>query len=545
MEDLSNITASLTDRQKSQLHEVADLMLDIFHTLVRMRYLSKDWIDEGPHDITDLLPTYWSLNLDPAIIYLYSILPYIKESYACRVDFIQGGEFADFRCLSTVEQGRDPFYGDSPEERLRPWMTPLSMIGNHCDAVIYNAREHTIGICGQMTCWSSTDRGLREGLTRISQSDTDSALGQDDDNDDDASTTNDQESEIGADGDEDDVMDEEREGEMQINSDEQDNEDEEEEEGGEEVYCDSLATRPATDVLRDIVRWYHELSEVPGGGEHTGPGWDQKLSKPLYQKHGWPGENFDGDAFEVELLRALMTECVKDDSEPHHYFKTQDLETLLEEELGLEMQMRKESLAAASSFDEQWVARWEMWQTEQKVHQLEAELREAQKEMYRAPWKKQIWDPKELLLREMARLVQELQWRRDHLYACRAKVESKQDDSSGGICDDLDACELRHAEKDFSICQRAYDLCKAEAEVRYPSTTQRLALELEMIERKKHLLKVIGETCVQADEVAKWISCLPEDANQARILAEKVEKEARLLAEESKKEMTDLCREES
>jgi hypothetical protein len=77
---------ALTTSQKAQLHEVADLMLEIYRTLARMRYLDSSWIYEGPHNIDALLPMYHSCGLDASIIYLYSILPYIDTSGAEGVD---------------------------------------------------------------------------------------------------------------------------------------------------------------------------------------------------------------------------------------------------------------------------------------------------------------------------------------------------------------------------------------------------------------------------------------------------------------------------
>jgi len=88
----------LTPSQKAELHEVADGMLKVYQTLVRMRYLDASLIQEGPHNVDHLLPLYRSLGLDPSIIYLYSILPYVKPGDdGGGGDFFQGGEFADFR----------------------------------------------------------------------------------------------------------------------------------------------------------------------------------------------------------------------------------------------------------------------------------------------------------------------------------------------------------------------------------------------------------------------------------------------------------------
>lgn len=93
-----------------------------------MRYLDDEWI-QGPHDIEALIPMYRSYNLDDSIIYLYSILPYVDTGGAEYQDFFQGGRFADFRLEEDVERGRDPFHEDGT--LLPPYMTPLSLLGNH------------------------------------------------------------------------------------------------------------------------------------------------------------------------------------------------------------------------------------------------------------------------------------------------------------------------------------------------------------------------------------------------------------------------------
>ena len=131
--------------KKAQLDEVATLILEIYRTLVRMRYLDDEWIQEGPHDIEALIPMYRSYNLDDSIIYLYSILPYVDTGGAEYQDFFQGGRFADFRLEEGVERGRDPFHEDGT--LLPPYMTPLSLLGNHQSVIFYNARRHWISIC--------------------------------------------------------------------------------------------------------------------------------------------------------------------------------------------------------------------------------------------------------------------------------------------------------------------------------------------------------------------------------------------------------------
>lgn len=270
---------SLTPAKKAQLQEAADLMLEIYRTLVRMRYLDASWICKGPHDIEALLPTYRICGLDDTIIYLYSILPYIDTSVP--LDFFQGGQFAEFRREEDVKRGRDPFYEDDGDDQLPPYMTPLSLLGNHRSVIFYNSRKHWIAIYDQESDGSS-DHNIYEGCSPY-RSDEDTAG--------DETTSED--------------------GEGQNEDDEDGTDEGEDEDDGDEQGSswDEMASRPAGRVLRDIVRWYHDLVETPGGGEQSAQagdgGWDVELVKPLYQKHGWPEPHFDGDAFLADRDRAV------------------------------------------------------------------------------------------------------------------------------------------------------------------------------------------------------------------------------------------------
>ncbi|KAK8083958.1 hypothetical protein PG996_002739 [Apiospora saccharicola] len=76
--------------------------------------------------------------------------------------------------------------------------------------------------------------------------------------------------------------------------------------------------RRAAEVLRDINKWFrtHRVPRAGGGGN---PDWpddrdlhDVTLAE-LYARHGWP-DRFDGDAFEVGLLRRWAVGRVKDDA---------------------------------------------------------------------------------------------------------------------------------------------------------------------------------------------------------------------------------------
>jgi hypothetical protein len=309
----------LSERQKAKLHRVAAGLLEIYHTLARMRYLPPAWIHPGPHDLAALHPVFQSLALDPRIVYLYTILPYVSPPPTPTPDsdatssrrnireraFFQGSAFADFRTEAHVREARTPVDPTADADRagwvLRPWMTPLSLLrGRYTQMLLYDAkRDMVVVFCGDE--WLSVDRNLRGGGLEGEwseekgdwvwfESPTDGVR----------------------DGPRVEVADpegwkterswfDEEEDEEEDDDDEGEDEDEEAE---QEIYWDEMDGRPAADVLRDVVRWYHELVETPGGAIwDTGTEWDAETVRALYRKHGWPGEDFDADAFVEDQAR--------------------------------------------------------------------------------------------------------------------------------------------------------------------------------------------------------------------------------------------------
>lgn len=190
-----------------------------------------------------------------------------------------------------MKQGRDPFYEE--DELLPPYMTPLSLLGNHRSVIFYSSREHWVAIFDQ-ECMGSTDHNIHEG--RILTSDEYTSWLEEGEGEQDPDGVD--ENELESDGD----------------NEEDEEEDEGDGRGSEGAHWDEMSSRPAGRVLRDIIRWYHELVETPGGGEQSaqsGEAWEPELLKPLYRKHGWPGSHFDGDAFLMDLVRTDAARAAK------------------------------------------------------------------------------------------------------------------------------------------------------------------------------------------------------------------------------------------
>lgn len=321
-------------KQKARLQRVADLLLVIYKTLVEMRYLEPSELEAGPHDVSELLPLYESHGLAPAVIYLYSILPYVRRGKT----FFQGGEFADFRNEDHVERGRDPLCnwpeGDDPNIASRYQDVESDDEDEDGDEEGVNADDDSTGV-ENANDDGSGDEGVEE----------DEEEGYDDDDAD--SGVSDMEEEDGDDEDEDD-------------DDEVDNGVVEED--GTIAQYDA---RSAAAVLRDINRWYRN-HETPFLSRDEDGAWRDKDEDghhdvplaELYKQHGWP-DDFDGDAFEVALERRHASARVKSAAEWTES-KVISLKSQLER-LDQNMEPCRARVASAETPGEQWTARWELF----------------------------------------------------------------------------------------------------------------------------------------------------------------------------------------
>ncbi|KAI5460524.1 hypothetical protein BGZ63DRAFT_387386 [Mariannaea sp. PMI_226] len=485
---------NLNPSKKAQLKEVADLMLEIYRTLARMQYLDPAWIQEGPHGVDDdLLQMFESHNLDPCVIYLYSILPYVDTGGVAEVDFFQGSEFADFRRSEHVERGRDPFY-DS--QVMPPWMTPLSLLGNHQSVIIYDSRKHEIAILDQES-GGSTDHNINEVLEAQKDEESDGE----------------KEEEIERD---EEYYDEEE------GDEDEDEDDTDEDDGGSEGPFDEMASRPADRVLRDIVQWYNELIEIPGGGERSGREWAKEIVKPLYTKLGWPEADFDGEAFLVEQARASAAATAKYNSE-ELIREAQIYRGYLEESDSLAMHQRRQKLAESKTTDEEWVSRWELWHAEStNCHNVER-LKDAEAARDRTSIDGHSQKLEELPLWELKQLREDLWSEKRQL----KRLEQNFNDISinEGEINQVVQGKLRRALKRVAIYQKAYEASKNDAErlcpgKSWPSGPGVETLGFDVKARLEQLTKSIEHSQSWVKDIKNWRTQLPEAATQAKRLAQ-------------------------
>lgn len=376
---MDEVISNLEPWQKKQLHEVADGMLKIYRTLARMQFIEEFDISQGPHDMSELLPFCKDLNVDDSIIYLYSILPYVEGGG----DFVRRGAMLDLRDKGDIEQARNPMYAND-DKAPRPWMTGLSSIANHDTALVYDARRHVMGMYCQEG-FDSTDRNLHDQTPSIS--------GDEDVDDTDASDREDQGTHDATDKtDKEDNGDDTEKTDIESHTEEGSASEQWEDEGpdgenlaDEENPWDEMEARPAPKVLRDIVRWYEELIELPGDGEYSGTDWDPAITKSLYIKHGWPSTDFDGEAFLVAKARACAEASVRLNRRENERVRDEVAE--LEKSLSVHKEEKefrrvrpcKNILANPRNVEEEWGARWQMQQIEETGKNLRQRL-QAEKE---------------------------------------------------------------------------------------------------------------------------------------------------------------------
>lgn len=547
----------VTSAMKVQLQEVANLMLEVYRTLERMRYLQPECINPGPHGIESFIPMYRSHGIDDSIIYLYNLLPYIDLAHTDDVAFIHGSSFIDFRKEDDVQQGRDPFYSEEPGDLMLPYMTPLSQLGNHQSCMVYSAQSHEIWIIDQEG-GGSTDHGLwvslqPEELTSQNDGSTDNNGDQLEEIDQ-LMVESDEESKSGSDDSQSDKDHEPSDTDNDMSDTEEEQEESDQEEIGQDDSQDDESEsqmetgrnwlesggRPAGDVLRDIVKWYRDLTETPGGGEHCGLQWDRDIVKPLYRKHGWPGPAFDGDAFLMDQARAYAASHAKYTAEQQlgqvrHCKNRQEFQVRY-------LQASKDEMAAATTTDDEWIARRKVHQWEEAIQLTASELEKAKKNVdLRCPGGV-AQKPQDLPLWELEEVKEKHDYAQKNLKeAEKAFAQANDSDQEGG--ERSLQIKLVLAQRNAQVMKNAYESCKRDAERLRPGVTFKDALGYDYCE-KKTMAEIIQETFQEDEsyrdsmvELRAWMAKIPEDAEMAKGSIEReIENfEKRLIANEERR----------
>lgn len=483
--------------QRTRLHEVADELLNIYETLVAMRYIDPEALVRGPHELNDdLLASYAEFELDPAIFYLYSIMPYIDSAETDARDFFQGGALFNQLSIEDVKTGRDPHFlspeggfDDECGQYMYPWYTPLSSFGNRSPIIIYDAKLHRIWITEQGG--SSTDPVFCKGWYGESESTKDQASNWGD------SSSSNWDSEL--DGEEDmDFSDDDSNGSSEFWDDEDEISDTREidelvgdqteeidyDEGFEQIEELSNAereeatgiknknslelarSRSAGDVLRDIHRFYNTLKELPGQGEYSR--WmEPAILKPVYLKNGWPHQ-FDAEKFEVDVARAYATKRAR-------YFAEEPLRQLKcyvgwAEYSRRDIEQYRREIAEAGTPDGEWTARFKLWKAQDRSERNAKDLAEAKKNAEKLCPNGICQKEEDLPLWEMEQLRKETQGKRT--------LARRNDHVSSGERLPEDPEQLRHlesrhrrAQKQLAGYEKALEQSAADAERLRPGVT--------------------------------------------------------------------------
>lgn len=534
----------VTQEQKARLHEVAGLMLEIYRTLAEMRHLRPESIIEGPHDLTAMDATYEKLELDPAVVYLYRILPFVDTDFADGADFFQGGMFFNQVEIGDVTQGRDPFHrlsrpnehgGDIENgEYMSPWYTPLSKCGNHSPVMIYDTRQHRIWIVDQILGWSTDPRfsGTRyEGMDlkqeepswgdsgesvwsdsrhdEGSQSDGSSEFWNDEETD---LTTSELDA-LNADIDQNVDFDEgfvvlegltewERRDAMQ---------------GENKNTLEIIRSRNATAVLQDVNRCYLELTELPGQGCRSSDEWRQVGNlKQIYLRNGWRAQ-FDGEAFMIDLVRTYCAERAK-------YFADIPLQNIarLEQWLALsvtDIERLQKEVKNAEGCDREWQSRFLLWQAKQMEARCRADLSRAQMEAVKLCPGGKSQELEDLPLWECEKLRVEAYWRRRRLIdePCHGALSVR-----GGAYSHRREIQRQHNQRKAALYEKAFAASLVDTQRLCPGKTFESATgiqsldgpsQAQQLERQREHLDYLKK---HVEQLREFLTHIPDDAVKTR-----------------------------
>lgn len=514
---MSQSTPQLSAEQKANLQEVADLMLQIYETLAEMRYLDPKGIIHGPHNLSHL--SSMKNDLDPTILHLYSILPYVDQEESGQTAFFHEGQFADFRNTEHVKRGRDPFYKDPESEDfeaengpyMRPWATLLSNLGdNYSTVMIYDARLHRIWAIDLWGNQKDPELCSKRGTAyEVPKSDWGSDSSGEFECEDALSCVSEDSSEFWSDGSEFSSMELELlqrdqrdesisfdEGFECVGSNEQ-REAEEATRSKNEHDFYHVRSRPAGEFLRSVNQWYRELKEVPGQGFDAGREWmERDILKPLYERNGWP-DNFDGDAFKIDQARTYCAQRAKSRAEGPLRDVDCDEGWLEDEERDVER--LKQQLTDAEDEDERWMAQFKLWQVEQSNARNIEDLRDRKE-------KAELQCPGGVCQREEDLPLWEMEMMRVETQGRYVAVNRSRPESAA----------QRHARKKAAVYQAAYEASTADANRLCPGRTFEQATGIKSLGRCdtktniEHSKYSIECTKGEIQKLKDWTTQLPE-----------------------------------
>ncbi|KAK5117408.1 hypothetical protein LTR62_006027 [Meristemomyces frigidus] len=434
---------------ESRTSEVASLMSNIYDTLAEMRYLDASGIARGPHKPENF--TSSTTRIHPAIRKLYTKLPYVDGAEAGNYDFLLGSEFVDFRTEHEVDQARDPFHrspkksvDDTNGRYVKPWQTPLVKVeGGQGILLIYDVKTHRIWMIDQSSTVSADPALI--GTPNLAEI------------------------------------------------------------GNNRNTFEHIPSRPAAAVLKDYVHWLKALKYIPGNGRNSKfEGlFDYTALKSLYETHGWP-DSFNGDAFEIARTRWYGMERAKYNADDP--VREKEKFTTWLQAARRDLEARSQQVAAATTPDDEWIAKWEFFKLGGIYSKIGSDLAEAEKEAERkCPGGVPCYKEEDLPLWEAEQLRAEVETRTGQMKAYENILIQMRNESLPAENRPNPAQLATHismmkiARHDLAVYEQAYLKSKHHAETLFPNTTFQQATGLANLQ-----FRTIDREIAQAVKAVDW-----------------------------------------
>lgn len=432
--------------------------------------------------MTALEPQFDELNIDPSVRYLYGILPYVDTDAAGNTYFMRDSVFMDFRDPYQVEDSRDPFNVSPPSDGdfnakdgpyMHPWYTPLTQLENNGRVIIYDARRHLIWIIDQEGWWT-TDLALRDIEPK------------------DGETSN-------------------------------------------QNSFEHIPSRPAGEVLKEIVQWYRNLYIVPGGGEYSLQEWDHyKVPlRDLYIANGWP-DRFDADAFEVSQARAFSRSVAQDFAD-RPLSEVARLEEVIERNKHW-IETQTAILGWSTTKEGEWAARSRIRSTEIAVAKFEEDLIVAQQKAEQECPENVCLPPQEWPLWELQAVTETVERLKTDIAFAESQI--KLEPFEGQDLDEWQEYVQRWKNKNhlmkrkLAVYQKAYEAAREDVERLCPGQTFESVTGLtEMgwfVRTKEDIRRILVHKQNELELTRQWYAQLPHDVPDTR---SKIEKDIQSLEE--------------
>jgi hypothetical protein len=187
------------------------------------------------------------------------------------------------------------------------------------------------------------------------------------------------------------------------------------------------------------------------------------------------------------------------------------------------MRQMRDRLAAAETDDEQWLARWELWQVGQDNQRILKNLQQAEEARDRRCPDGQCQKPEELLLWEERQLLED-SWSKQRILK---KIQQGAKQMQAGERESVPGIQirLRHAEMQAAVYQKAHKAARLDAERLCPGRLFTVGpgvetLEFYLQERIEKLTCDVEESQRELKLIREWMAQLPDSAHQARQAAQ-------------------------